>query len=303
MTKKTDTVESEESKGVAVNGEGSKGVATVAEAALPAEMGFMDASDFGGNAGFEGADKESFAIPFLQLLQKMSPKVDEDHAEYIEGAKAGMLYNNVTGQLYDGKEGILVVPCAYSRMFIQWGGREGEPGFKAQYTVEEFAALAKDETKAKQLDGRWYVPNEDGSIKEKVNDRFEDTRCHYVIVIDKNGEYGSAIMSLASSQIKSSKKLMTSLQQKKVKFGDKMVTPPTFANLVRVKTSGRSNEQGSWSGLDFELEGMVTDKGIYAAGKDFYKTIVSGEAKADFAKADAASAAGDTSGPQTAEAF
>lgn len=269
----------------------------------PVDMGVMDFGDFG-NAGFEGADKDSFAIPFLQLLQKMSPKVDEDHAEYIKGAKAGMLLNTVTGKLYDGKNGVLIIPAAYKRSFILWGGREGDGGFKGEFTVEEFEALSKDETKVKVVEGRAYVPDADGNINEKKSDYYADTRSHFVIILEEDGSYGSAILSMASSQIKASKKLMTSLQQKKVSTPKGLQTPPTFANIVRVTTSGRSNDQGSWSGVDFELVGLVSDRNHYEAAREFYRTIVSGEMKADYSKAGADQGAAPGEGAATsAEEF
>lgn len=299
MTTKVKDAVVEDVKDVAV-------VATNTGVSTEVDMGFMDMGDFGGT-GFEGADQDSFAIPFLQVLQKMSPKVDEDHAEYIQGAKAGMFYNTVTGKLYDGKAGVTVIPCAYKRTYILWGGREGDGGFKGEFTVEQFDALAADETKVKILDGKPYVPNEDGTIQEKKNDYYSDTRSHFVIVLDnETGEYGRAILSLASSQIKSSKKLMTSLQQKKIKTPKGMMTPPTFANLVKATTSGRSNDSGSWSGVDFELTGIISDADLYREAKEFYTQVVGGELKADDAKADPTSAKGDQSGegkPQEADGF
>lgn len=297
-TKKSETA-TEETTAVALAAENT--------AVALSTLGALEADDFIDGAGFEGADRDSFAIPFIQILQKMSPKVDEDNAEYIPGAKAGMLYNTVTGQLYDGKEGFVVVPCAYKRSFIQWGGRESaEGGYKGEFTVEEFEAMQADETKVVVVDGRPYKPDADGKVNEKKSDYYADTRSHYVIVVDsKTGEFGSAILSLASSQIKASKKLLTSLQQKKVDVpGRGLRTPPTYANLVRVTTVGKSNEKGAWSGVEFSLIGLVQDKNVYEAARDFYKIVISGEAKADYSKADAASAQADVGeSPNAAEEF
>ena len=50
-----------------------------------AAAGLMDfAADAG--AGMEGAGQESFAIPFLSVLQKGSPQVDEASGAALEGA-------------------------------------------------------------------------------------------------------------------------------------------------------------------------------------------------------------------------
>ncbi|WGN90697.1 hypothetical protein [Burkholderia phage vB_BglM_WTB] len=259
--------------------------------------------DFG--AGFEGAGQDAYAIPFIQILQKMSPKVDEDAAEYIPGAKAGMFYNTVTQKLYDGKKGLLIIPCGFKQSFILWGGNRG--GFKGEVAPEVVAGLEK-EKKVINSDGRVFVLDENGAFDKDTSDYYLDTRSHFVIVLDEeSGEYGTAIVSAASSQIKASKMLMTSLQQKKIKNPrtGAMQTPAAFANLVRMTTVGKSNEKGNWSGLSFALEGLVTDPALYAAAKELNGLVASGEAKADYAKADAdsagAAAAGDT--PKEAEGF
>lgn len=306
--KKTDAVEKNAADATAQEGvqtgAETTGLAVVAATSLPAEIGFMDESDFG-NAGFEGADNESFAIPFIQILQKMSPKVDEDDPQYIAGAKAGMLFNTVTQKLYDGKAGIIIIPCGYKRSYIQWGGREGDGGFKGEFDVEVVEKMRLDETKIKVIDGKLFVPNEDGSVNEKKNDFFADTRSHYVVVFDpETGEFANAILSLSSSQIKASKMLMTSLQQKKVQTSRGMQTPPTFANMVKLTTIGKSNDKGSWSGASFELQGLISDKNLYAAAKEFYTQVVGGKVAADYSKADAGTARAEASGePSSAEGF
>jgi hypothetical protein len=270
------------------------------EVAAPASTGlavapeFMDAGDFEG-AGFEGADKDSYAIPFIQILQKMSPMVDEDDPKHIDGAKAGMLYNTVTQKLTDGKVGLLVVPCYYKRSYVLWGGREGDGGFKGEVTPEEFDAVVKA-GKIEVVDGKPLVKDEKGEVHPKKSDYYADTRSHYVLVIDpETKEIGQAIVSLASSQIKASKMLLTALSQKKVQVGGVMRTPPTFANIVKMTTIGLSNDKGSWSGAKFELDGMVTDANLYAAAKDFYKAILDDKVKVDRSK-DASAADGEVSG-------
>ena len=62
------------------------------------------------SSGFEGMGQEDFALPFLRLLTNTSPEVGE-----VDGAMPGMVFNTVTGELYDGKKGLTVIPCAYVR--------------------------------------------------------------------------------------------------------------------------------------------------------------------------------------------
>lgn len=227
--------------------------------------------------GMEGATQESFAIPFLSVLQKGSPQADEALPTFIEGAKAGMFFENVTGRMFDGKKGVTIVPCAYRRVFIHWGGREGvNPGFKGELTPEDVAQLRAD-GKVVELDGRLYFPEKDGSIHEKKSDRVSDTRNHYVLLIDEEtGAWANALISLTSTQIKKSKMLMSALASVKISGPAGMVTPPTFANFVRATTLGESNDKGAWHGIKFELAGKVNRAEVYAAAKAFHATVIRG---------------------------
>jgi hypothetical protein len=275
-------------------------VANVNKTAVAAPA-FMDAEDF--NSGFENADASSFAIPFLQILQKMSPMVDEDDPKHIEGAKAGMIYNTVTQKLIDGKTGLQIIPCYFKRSYILWGGREGDGGFKGEITPEEFDKIVASGA-VEIVDNRPLVKAEDGTTHPKKSDYYADTRSHYVIVIDPdNGEIGQAILSLASTQIKASKMMMTALNQKKVDAGGGVMrTPPTFGNMVRLTTISQNNDKGSWSGVNFTWEGPVTDPALYALAKQFKKDVEAGAIKVDHSKN--AATTGDVSDEaKTADTF
>lgn len=256
-------------------------VAITTQSMVPA---FMDLAQFHG-AGFEGTDQDSFALPFLQVLQKGSPMCDEDDAAYVEGAKAGMLYNTVTQEMIDGKTGIEIIPCCFKRSYIQWGGRESdEGGFKGEFSpVEIDAMVARGEVV--EHEGKLYKANAEGKVKEKKDDYFADTRSHYILIKAADGTVSQAILSLASTQIKASKMLMMALSQRKMDTPAGKLTPPTFANIVKMTTQGQSNSKGSWSGVKFEITGLVTDEYTYKEALAFHNSFVSGEVKADYSKA------------------
>lgn len=249
-------------------------------------LGFDMGNDAG--AGMEDTDRESFAIPFLRVIQKMSPQVDEGEAEYMEDARPGMFLNTVTQQLSDGKEGVIFLPCAYRRVFLQWGARGTDAaGFKGEHNPEDIAAMLDSGELAHGEDGRTiYKPLEDGKVDEKKCDIFKDTRVHYGIVIDEDGNAQQCILSLSSTQIKKSKQLMSTLHSVKVKGPNGMVTPPTWANQVRITTVPESNDHGSWHGVKFAPEGFVASQDLYDAGKAFHEVIRAGEANVDFSKMD-----------------
>lgn len=254
--------------------------ATVADAPLAVQDEIDFAADAG--VGMESADKDSFAIPFLSVLQKGSPQVDEASGVAIDGAKSGMLYENVTGALTDGKTGLLIVPCSYKRVFVQWAPREGGGGYKGEHAPEAITAM-RDAGKILELEGRLYAPLPDGTVSDKKCDRFVDTRNHYVLIVDPaTGGWKEALLSLASTQIKKSKNLMSALASVKVNGANGPVTPPTFANLVRITTVPESNDKGTWFGVRMVLEGRVSNTAIYNAAKAFHKTVAAGAVEAKY---------------------
>lgn len=226
-------------------------------------------------AGFEEASSDSYAIPFLVILQKGSPQVDEASGVALEGAKAGMLYNNVSGKLYNGKEGIFIVPCHFRREFLQWAPREGGGGFKGALSVEQLTEMRLD-GKVKDMDGGLYIADADGSVSPKKNIRIGDHRNHFVLVLEEDGNTSPALLSLTSTQIKKSKQLMSMLSDVRVKGADgNRVQPAAFANKVRLSTIGESNDKGTWFGAKFELAGFVTQD-VYAQAKAFYQNVRKG---------------------------
>jgi hypothetical protein len=250
----------------------------------------MFAADAG--SGMEGATAESFAIPFISVLQKMSPQVDEADGAFVDGAKAGMFFENVTNTLTDGKTGVSVVPCAYRRVFLRWGPR-GTPGagFKGELAPEVVAQMRAD-GKIAELDGRLYVPAADGTVNPATSDRVADTRNHYVLLIDeKTGAWTQALLSLASTQIKKSKMLMSALASVKLTGPSGMYTPPTFANTVRVTSVPESNDKGTWHGVKFELTGRVARAEVYAAAKAFHASVAAGAVEVKYESPEASDAA------------
>ena len=79
----------------------------IAEQKASTALAIMSDLEQDAGAGFDGMTTEDYALPFLRLLTSTSPEVGE-----VDGALPGMILNSVTGELFDGKKGIAVVPCA-----------------------------------------------------------------------------------------------------------------------------------------------------------------------------------------------
>ena len=65
-------------------------------------------------AGLTDLGTEDLAMPFLRILQKTSPELDEIDA------RAGDIYNTVTKEVINGSDGCRVINCAYRLEHIEW---------------------------------------------------------------------------------------------------------------------------------------------------------------------------------------
>lgn len=227
--------------------------------------------------GMEGTTQESFAIPFLGVLQKNSPQVEETDAQFIEGAKAGQFFNSVSKTTYDGKTGVVIVPCAYRRTFLRWGPRGGDgAGFKGEYAPEVVAAM-RERGDVLEFEGRLWFPLDDGTINVKRCDHLADTRNHYVLLIIGDTVH-ECLLSLSATQIKKSKAMMTMLAGKK----HNGQTLPTFATMIRLTTALESNDKGQWFGINVSEEGAVANEAVFNAAHAFHKSVAAGTIKASY---------------------
>jgi len=220
-------------------------------------------------AGFEEAGAESYAIPFLSILQSGSPQVKKSDGAYIKGAEEGMLFNSVTSEAYSGEDGIEIIPCHYTQRFIEWKLRENGGGFVGEYLPSD--SIVGECTKDEKF--RSITP---------AGNQLVDTRNHYVL-IRKDGTLTPAIMSLSSSQTKKSKQLMSLLQGIKVKnpTTGMFEIAPMYSNVLRISTVAESNDKGSWFGYRFAVLGKVTDEAEYLEAKSFAHAVKSGMAKVE----------------------
>jgi hypothetical protein len=97
----------------------TKEVAPKQEAKVPVTMDLEALS----GQGTENITSRDTRLPLLKILYSNSSVLDEDSGKYIESAKQGDIYNEITGSLYKAKDGVLAVPCHYNNTFNEWQDR------------------------------------------------------------------------------------------------------------------------------------------------------------------------------------
>ncbi|MEY2824474.1 MAG: Vibrio phage, partial [Pseudomonadota bacterium] len=97
-----------------------------------------------GARGAENVSTDDMIIPRIELVQALSPARNKKDAAYVEGAEEGMLFNNVTRELYG--EFVLVIPVYYVKQYLVWKDRKqgggGSNGFRGAFASPELAREA-----------------------------------------------------------------------------------------------------------------------------------------------------------------
>lgn len=232
-------------------------------------------------AGLEDADRDSYAIPFLTILQKTSPQADADHESYIEGSKPGQFLDTVANALLDSeKEDLNIIPVFYRRAFIEWKTRDDGGGFIGEHTVAEANNMAWERTDKGDI-----LPN---------GHQIVDTRYHYVILVRADGLLQPMVLTMTSTQVKKSKRLVSDLDLQMRSAG----LQATFQTKYKISTVGESNEHGTWRGWNITRSGLVDDQLQLNQAVNFYKAIKSGEVKEATDSLSPDGATGDDADPE-----
>jgi hypothetical protein len=171
--------------------------------------------------GFEGVSQEDLKIPFLRILQKLSPEVDRDDEAYIKGASPGMFFNTVTKKVYS-KE-IDLIPVRFQKVWLEWEPDRG--GLVARHEPFSIEVDKSDFSKWR------YNGNE-----------IQECYLFFVLVADHIDD-GPMIFSLASTGIKHAKNWLTNITHTRLPNGKQA---PFFSSVWNLKTVLCKNDAGSW---------------------------------------------------------
>jgi len=213
--------------------------------------------------GMDQMGQGDFAMPFLRVLGQLSPEVNERDAKYVSGAKAGMIFNTVTKQAYDGVEGVNVIPCGYKREYVEWSDR-GE-GTSAPVAIHSVASgIINDATRGADYKDRLPSGN-----------YLENTASYFVMLPDMQ----QALITMKSTQLKVSRSWNSMMNSIKLQGKNGLFTPAAYSHVYKLSTVQQSNDKGTWFGWNIEKVGPVQDKNLYEAAKQFASSVTNVEVK------------------------
>ena len=229
-----------------------------------------DVVDIFAEYGGEGLDYDTseLQIPFVRIIQAMSPQVKKSDPAYIAGASQGDVFNTVTGQFWPSEKGVTVIPCYQETKYLKWRPREQGGGFLGELPKDD-----PDISRTTRVGAKEVLPDGNELVKSDQ---------HYCLIVDEDGVPSFGIVDMKSSALKVSRRWKTQLKMLTVKHPKTgaLVVPPLFGTKWKLTVVEESNDQGSWFNWSVANDGYVKDKEILDAALNFRKSIMAGEAKA-----------------------
>ena len=225
-----------------------------------ATMNFAEDS----GSGFEAMGADDMAIPFISILQSLSPQCKKSEEKYVKGAEEGMFINTVTNEIFSGETGINIIPCFFEKVILEWKPkRAGLAGMHPKDTP--LLANAEKNEKGQDVLGN-------GNI-------LSPTAQYYSLFLN-DGKIDKVVISMSSTGLKVSRRWNRSMATLTMKNPDGIeFIPPMYSHIYNMKSTAESNDQGSWMNW---LEGpgtLITDENIYLTAKLFHKEATAGRAK------------------------
>jgi len=258
-------------------------VAVKKEAPLPSTID-LEAS---AGQGSEYVTARDTKLPILKILYASSEVLDEGSGRYNPNAKQGDIYNETTGNLYKGKEGIIVVPCLYINTFNEWKDRGESKGRPVGIHLDP--AIMRQTKRG-----------EDNKDRLENGNYIEDTGNHFVYILDKDyNPIETALIAMKSTQKKKSKTWNSMMQSRRLQGSKGFFCPPSWATAYKLITTKESNSGNNWFGWVIEFNKYLNDPQyakLLEMTKAFYESAIKSDifGKVDFGKEETQQVKGNT---------
>lgn len=252
---------------------------------LPATIDY--GSDAG--AGFENDRPEDIQIPFLTLLQDLSPQVTGVEGKGVEGARAGKMLNAGTGELLG--DTIFFVPSHFEHVFCEYTPRDKGGGFLGRY-------LPEDPIVRKAL----AAAGGSRFARLKTQDGNELVETYYLFGVMVRGEDGfqPLVIAFSSTKVSVFRRWRSAV---KMDTASAKVQAPIFAHFLKVSTVRQKNRKGSFFNFVIApVKGSIGDSLLpptdskFRAAREIGKLVAAG-------KAQAAEEAAEPEGAERSEVF
>jgi hypothetical protein len=194
-------------------------VTTADQAGLPAEYAGYEEYEGAGTSELDSSDK---SIPFLKIIEKGSPEMEEGI-----GAQPGMLINTATKKLYDS---VRFVPACREHAYVEWVPVDSGGGLVASYQMTHKIAI--------------WAKSQRGRIKLKNGNDLVETFYLFGTIVGDDGDVTPAVIAFTSTRIATYKTITNKASALMMPgAGGRKFNPPWFAHAWRIGTKKETDDK------------------------------------------------------------
>tara|TARA_B100000575_G_scaffold134243_1_gene106960 strand:+ start:66 stop:842 length:777 start_codon:yes stop_codon:yes gene_type:complete len=221
--------------------------------------------------GLENITTEDMQIPFIRIIQALSPQLQKDDPLYIKGAEQGDIFNTVSQEIYKQDEGVTLVPAFFEKKFLEFQLRSSGGGF-----VRELAADDKDITMTSREGTIEMLPNGNELVR---------THQHLVIAKSADGTIAPSVLDMKKTQLKVSRRWNTLKNSARLPSRALM---PIYGTAWQLTTVLEANDQGKWFNYKLDRIHDITPEieNMMLEARNMYQGVSKGEVKMAAAPAD-----------------
>lgn len=232
-------------------------------------------------------DTESFAademtVPFIKVAQKISPHVDKDNGEYIEGLEPGMIFNAGTGELWNEENPCAIVISKVQKELTEWWPRTSKKGSGLVHNYgSDLSPLNNPELKK----------NDKGQMETPEGTILVEAIQYYVQIVDLEQGLGTpAVISMSSTNMKAARDLNLMIRTQKLQLpnGKVIVGPAPYAFVYKLSSVKRQDDQNTWYIFKAVAAGKTEDlpngPQLVRDAADFRKAVEGGQVQGDMAQ-------------------
>ena len=236
---------------------------------VASELDKMLEADAG--VGLENITTDDMQIPFIRIIQALSPQLQKDDPLYIKGAEQGDIFNTVSQEVFKQDEGITLVPAFFEKKFLEFQLRSSGGGF-----VRELAADDKDIA----------MTNREGTIEMLPNgNELVRTHQHLVIAMSADGTIAPSVLDMKKTQLKVSRRWNTLKNSARLPSRALM---PIYGTAWQLTTVLEANDRGKWFNYKIDRIHDITPEieNMMLEARNMYQGVSKGEVKMAAAPAD-----------------
>lgn len=244
-------------------GKTKENAVAVVDRSLPANLGaeFLDTILADAGAGAEDIGAKDQRIPFLGIVQAMSKVRKRNEPEYIPGADEGMIYNNLTQELFDGDEGVRVVVCHFQKEYATYTPGDGDQ-------ADKFVAY-------------FGTDQERAQMECKDGDYVQDSAKYFVLYQTAEGDWRPAVIQMRSTQWKAARVWNSHIKAKSVTINGQTIPAPAYLFAYTVKTGyEKKNDHGYYNySVAPATDADRVDADLYFMAREFRGLVTSDQGR------------------------